>query len=114
LEPLFLERKIKIKAVPRAVGIEYSKIHEVSDVFPGIGGRFPDWFRAEMGFLMESLRVLFKKEEPRLYGEEEALLPPKGVMDRGYAEDATERAAKTYNLCDRLVAELEALMGKMS
>ncbi len=33
-------------------------------------------------------------------------------MDRGDAEDATERAVKTYNLCERLVAELEALTGR--
>ncbi len=64
MKPLFLERKIKIKAVPRAVGIEYPKVHDVSDVFPGIGERFPDWFRAEIDFLMESSKVLFKKREP--------------------------------------------------
>lgn len=100
--------ELSLKAVLRAVGIEYPKVHEVSDVFPGIGERFPGWFRAEIGFLMESSKVLFKKREPSLYGDEGALLPPNGVMDRGDAEDATERAAKTYNLCDRLVAEIEA------
>ncbi len=55
--------------------------------------------------------MLFKKREPSLYGDEGALLPPNGVMGRG-TRRTPERAVETYNLCERLVAELEALIGK--
>jgi len=104
--------ELSLKAVLRAVGIEYPKVHDVSDIFPAIRDRFPDWFKTEIGFLSESSKLLFKKREPSLYGDEGALLPPNEVMSEGDAEDATNRAERTYNLCEKLVLELETLVEK--
>lgn len=104
--------ELSMKAVLKAVGIEYPKVHEVSYVFQEIRDRFPDWFRAEVEYLTESSKLLFKKREPSLYGDEEALIPPNGVMSEEDARDATERAERTYSLCDRLIAEIEALVEK--
>ena len=50
-----------LKAVLKAVGIEYPKIHDVSDVLVDIKDRFPEWFRAELEFLRESSKILVKK-----------------------------------------------------
>ena len=104
--------ELSMKAVLKAVGIEYPKVHEVSYVFQEIRDRFPDWFRAEVEYLTESSKLLFKKREPSLYGDEEALIPPNGVMSEEDARDATERAERTYSLCDRLISEIEALVEK--
>ncbi len=101
--------ELSLKAVLKAVGIEYPKIHEVSDLLSDIRDRFPDWFKTEIDFLRESSKLLFKKREPSLYGDEETLTPPNEVMDRKDAEDATNRAKKTYNLCKKLIIELEEI-----
>ena len=102
--------ELSLKAVLKAVGIEYPKIHEVSDIFPEIRDRFPDWFRSEIGFMIESSKLLFKKREPSLYGDEEALLPPDEVMSEDDAKDATDRAERVHGLCEKLIVELEALI----
>ena len=99
--------ELSLKAVLKAVGIEYPKIHDVSDVVFEVKDRFPEWFKAEMDFLCESSRVLVKKRELSLYGGEEAFLTPEEVIDEKDAEDATARAEKTYGLCERLVVEID-------
>lgn len=104
--------ELSLKAVLKAVGIEYPKVHEVSDLLSEIRDRFPDWFKTEIDFLCESSKLLFKKREPSLYGDEEALTPPNEVMDKNDAEDATERAKKTYNLCEKLILKLEEKIQK--
>ena len=102
--------ELSLKAVLKTIGIEYPKVHDVSDIFPEIRDRLPDWFKAEIDFLQESSKLLFKKREPSLYGEEEILLSPNEVMNRSDAEDATRRAEKTYQLCEKLIAELKKII----
>lgn len=95
--------ELSLKAVLKAVGIEYPKIHDVSDILADVGDRFPEWFRMELEFLRESSRILTKKREISLYGGEEAFLSPEEVISKGDAEDATQRAVKTHELCRKLV-----------
>jgi HEPN domain-containing protein len=104
--------ELSLKAVLKAVGIEYPKVHDVSDILPEIRDRLPDWFKAEIDFLQESSKLLFKKREPSLYGEEETLTSPDEVMSRNDAEDATNRAEKAYQLCEKLIEELKAIIRK--
>ena len=99
--------ELSLKAVLKAVGIEYPKIHDVSDILVDVEARFPEWFRAELSFLRESSKVLVKKREISLYGGEEAFLSPEEVISRVDAEDATQRAGKTYELCKRLVDSID-------
>ncbi|MFQ5758246.1 MAG: HEPN domain-containing protein [Candidatus Bathyarchaeia archaeon] len=95
-----------LKAVLKAVGIEYPKVHDVSDVLVEVRERFPQWFKAETSFLSESSKILVKKREPSLYGGEEEFLSPEDVMNENDAEDALKRAEKTFKLCKRLLEEL--------
>ncbi|NHV96722.1 MAG: hypothetical protein HA494_02890 [Thaumarchaeota archaeon] len=83
-----------------------SKIHDVSDILVDVGWRFPEWFRAELGFLQETSRILVKKREISLYGGEEAFLTPEEVISRGDAEDATRRAGRTHEVCRRLIGSI--------
>jgi len=97
-----------LKAVLKAVGIEYPKIHDVSDILVDLKHRFPEWFQAETGFLSESSKILVKKREPSLYGGEEAFLSPEDIIGEKDAEDAIRRVRKTFELCQRLLEELRA------
>jgi len=99
--------ELSLKAVLKAVGIDYPKIHDVSDVFVEVKERFPGWFKTEVGFLCESLKILVRKREISLYGGEEAFLSPDEVIDRSDAEDAIMRAEKTCKLCEKMLTELE-------
>lgn len=101
-----------LKAVLKVVGIEYPKIHDVSDILVEVEERFPKWFKAQINFMRESSKILVKKRGPSLYGGEEAFLSPDEVIDRNDAEDATTRAEKTYNLCEKLLSELKKTADK--
>jgi HEPN domain-containing protein len=81
--------EMSLKAVLKAVGIEYPKIHDVSEILVDVRDRFPEWFKAELEFLRESSKTLAKKREISLYGGEEAFLSPEEVISRRDAEDAT-------------------------
>ena len=100
--------EMSLKAVLKAVGIEYPKVHDVSDVLVDVKERFPDWFRAELQFLCQSSKALAKKREISLYGGEEAFLSPEEVISKADAEDAVRRADKTYGLCKRFVDSVSA------
>lgn len=95
--------ELSLKAVLKAVGIEYPKIHDISDILVDFVDRFPEWFRAELEFLRESSKMLAKKREISLYGGEEAFLSPEEVISESDAEDATRRAGKAHELCKKLI-----------
>ncbi|MEM1886019.1 MAG: HEPN domain-containing protein [Nitrososphaerota archaeon] len=99
--------ELSLKAVLKAVGIDYPKVHDVSDILLDIKERFPEWFKAEIEFLRESSKILAKKREISLYGGEEAFLAPEDVISREDADDAVRRATITHELCNRLVIEIE-------
>ena len=99
--------ELSLKAALKAVGIDYPKVHDVSDVLEVVSERFPEWFRAEMDFLCESSKILAKKREISLYGGEEVFLAPEDVISKDDAGDAVRRAIKTYGLCKEFVDEIE-------
>ncbi len=99
--------ELALKAVLKAIGIDYPKVHDVSDVFLRIEERLPSWFRADIPFLRESSKILVKKREISFYGGEEALLSPNDVICEEDAKDAATRARKVYNLCEKLIGELD-------
>ncbi len=96
-----------LKAILKTVGVEYPKVHDVSDVLLEIKDRFPEWFKVELDFLCYSSRILTMKRELCFYGGEEALLSPDEVVNREDADDATSRAERVYTLCEKLIKEVE-------
>ena len=96
-----------LKAVLKAVGIEYPKVHDVSDVLMDVKARFPAWFQKETDYMCESSKRLVKKREPSLYGGEEAFLSPNEVINKADAKDAVKRANKTFQLCHKLINQLQ-------
>jgi len=100
--------ELSLKAALKTVGIDYPKVHDVSDVLADVSERFPEWFRAEIDFLCESSKVLAKKREISFYGGEEAFLAPEDVISKDDANDAVGRAIKVYGLCERFINEIES------
>jgi len=98
-----------LKAVLKAVGIEYPKVHDVSDVLMDVKTRFPAWFQEEMDYMCESSKRLVKKREPSLYGGEEAFLSPDEVIDKADGQDGVKRADKIFQLCNKLIDQLQKL-----
>ena len=96
--------ELSLKASLRLVGIEYPKIHDVSDILEISENRFPEWFRAEIPFLAETSRKLAKKRDVSFYGGEEDL------VSREDAEDSVERARKTVETCKKLLEQYKQIL----
>jgi len=94
-----------LKASLRLVGIEYPKIHDVSDILLKYIDRFPEWFREKGMYLAETSKKLALKREISFYGGEEGLLSPDELISRDDALDAVERARETLKLCKKLIEE---------
>jgi len=103
--------ELSLKAALKIVGIEYPKRHDVSDVLVIAKGRFPKWFQTEISSLAETSRILAKKREVSMYGDEALLLSPDEVVSWEEARVAVESAEKTYRLCKRLLDELGDIQG---
>ncbi|MEZ0345978.1 MAG: HEPN domain-containing protein [Infirmifilum sp.] len=100
--------ELSLKAVLKAVGIEYPKVHDVSRVLLNVEQRFPGWFREKLEYLAESSRILAKKREVSFYGGEDFLSPDE-IIGEEDARDAVERARKVFSLCRKLVEELMSI-----
>ena len=95
--------ELSLKASLRLVGIEYPKVHDVSDVLIENRNRFPEWFKERVEFMAETSFNLAAKRELAFYGEEEDFLTPNDVISEEEAERAVRRAKEVYELCRRLL-----------
>jgi len=96
--------ELSLKASLKLTGIEYPKVHDVSDVLLDHRDRFPHWFRAEIGFMAETSSSLAAKRELAFYGGEEEFLTPEEVISRREAVEAVEKARRVYDLCYKLLS----------
>ncbi|MEM2896047.1 MAG: HEPN domain-containing protein [Candidatus Bathyarchaeia archaeon] len=96
--------ELSLKASLKLVGIEYPKIHDVSEVLISVKGRFPEWFKKEIEEMGEASKILASKREVALYGSEEEYLTPEEVIGNKEAKDALEKARKVYQLCEKLLS----------
>ncbi len=95
--------ELSLKASLKLVGIEYPKVHDVSDVLIENRGRFPGWFRKRIKFMAETSFYLAAKRELAFYGGEEDFLTPDDVISKDEAERAVKQAREIYKLCRRLL-----------
>jgi len=103
--------ELSIKATLRAIGIEYPKRHEVSEILAEMKSRLPDWFVTEVPFIQESSRSLFKKRELAFYGGEDISLSPEDLISASDARQAVSSAGKVFSACEKLVKELKKASG---
>ena len=99
--------ELSLKASLRLVGIEYPKVHDVSDVLIEVRNRFPEWFKSKVEELAEISRSLTSKRELAFYGCEEEYLSPEEAIGRKEAEEAVSKAVEVYDLCEKLYDVLQ-------
>lgn len=101
--------ELSLKAVLKAVGIEYPKKHDVSDVLTQVTGRFPSWFQQKIPAFAEASRKLVKKREPSLYGDEESFLGPEALISEEEAQEAVSWSKQIHENCEKLLKELSTI-----
>jgi HEPN domain-containing protein len=96
--------ELSLKASLKLVGIEYPKIHDVSDVLINVKERFPEWFKKEIDKFCEISRILTSKREIAFYGSEEEYLSPEDVIGEKEAKEALDNAMEVYKICKKLLS----------
>lgn len=96
--------ELSLKASLKLVGVEYPKVHDVSDVLLRVRERFPDWFKEGMNRMAETSKTLVSKREIAFYGSKEEHITPEEVIGKEEAKDAVDSAKTTYRLCRKLLA----------
>jgi len=91
-----------LKAVLRLYGIEYPKAHDVSSVLVRVRGRLPDWFAAELDFVIEASTTLAMQRAPSFYGDEYRGVPARRLFSREDALRALEYASRILSLARKL------------
>ncbi len=93
------------KGVLIALGIDYPREHDVSDVFGKLASRedIPEWFRGHVPELSRIIAELAELRGLAGYGYEEGI---DVEYFRGYAPEAYEMARKHVELCRKLLDEL--------
>lgn len=97
--------ELSLKAVLRAVGVEYPRVHDVGDVLELHADRFFDWFRARIPELRRISMDLAQKRGPSLYGIEGLGKPPSEIFGEEDARKALEDARLVHGLCRRFLEE---------
>lgn len=97
--------ELSLKAVLRIFGIEYPKVHDVSDVLKIYRDKYPEWFRDELDKISYISMDLSLKRAPAMYGLELSGKPPSELFDRKDAEEALGSALYIYDLAEKLIKE---------
>ncbi len=98
--------ELSLKAALRLVGVEYPKVHDVSDVLQECRSRFPAWFRDAIDELATISSELALARGPSMYGDEERGIPASELFSRVDAEEALRKAEKVLELCSKLAENL--------
>jgi len=95
------------KAVLIALGIDYPRDHDVSDVFRRLKERrdLPGWFAANIDYIASAIESLALKRGPSSYGYEHGIDPESFREEAGKQVNIAERC---HTLCDRFIRELYA------
>ncbi len=95
--------ELSLKAALRIIGIEYPKVHDVSDTLLDFKDKFPEWFRSEINFMAKVSIILAGKREIAFYGGEAEFLTPEELISKSEAEEAIEWARKIFEYCRKLL-----------
>lgn len=94
--------ELSLKSSLRLVGIEYPKVHDVSDVLLSVRDRFPAWFSKKVDEVAKISANITMKRELAFYGAEEEMISPEEAINKGDAEKAVRDAGKVFALCNRM------------
>jgi len=88
------------KAVLALLGVEYPRVHDVSDAMKAVEAKLPGWFREKLDEICFILSDLAERRSLASYGFEKGL---EVSHFRGIAPQALERAEFMLENCRRLV-----------
>lgn len=98
--------ELTLKAILRAVAVEYPKEHDVSDAVVEILDKLPDWFRSHATYLKEGSQWLSQRRGPSMYGDEIAGKPASQLFTAEDSRKALEYANQAHALAKRLLQEM--------
>lgn len=92
-----------LKAALRLVGVEYPKRHDPSEAVLAHSERFPEWFRADVGWFADLCRELSQNRQLAVYGDERRGRTAEALFsDRKQVEGWAKGAGRLYELVVRL------------
>jgi len=97
--------ELSLKASLRLAGIEYPKVHDVSDVLLSVKDRFPAWFAEKVDNMAKISASITMKRELAFYGAEDEMVSPEEAINRRDAERAVEDAEQVHKMCRRLLRQ---------
>jgi HEPN domain-containing protein len=98
--------ELTLKAILRAVAVEYPKEHDVSDAIAENLEKLPDWFRSQTSYLEEGSQWLSQRRGPSMYGDEIAGKPASQLFTAEDSRKALEYANQAHALAKKLLQEM--------
>jgi len=97
--------ELSLKASLRLAGIEYPKVHDVSDVLLSVKDRFPAWFAEKVDNMAKVSTSITMKRELAFCGAEDEMVSPEEAISRRDAKQAVEDAEQVHKMCRRLLRQ---------
>lgn len=97
--------EISVKAVLRALSVEFPKEHEVSEVLLSLEIEEPVWFKENRRKIADIMRETAPHRGPAMYGFEKELRPASELFGKEDAEEALKDADFVHQLCKRFLKE---------
>ena len=97
--------ELAAKALLRALGIEYPRVHDVSDVLLEQSDRMPEEVRRRIREIAELVSELAAVRGPAFYGYEREGIPPSEAFKMDYALKVHRRVVEYVELIQKALSE---------
>jgi HEPN domain-containing protein len=95
--------ELSVKSVLRAVGIEFPREHDVSEVLLELDVDMPEWFRDKIHRIAGIMREITPKRGISMYGLERELKPASDIFSEEDARVELKNASEVHFDCDGFV-----------
>ena len=93
--------ELAVKALLRAIGIEYPRVHDVSDVLLEHSSKLPENLRNKIDDLAELVAELAAIRGPAFYGYEREGIPASQAFKHGYAREILNKVKYYIDIIKR-------------
>lgn len=97
--------ELSVKAVLRALGIEYPKEHDVSDVLRDLRMDLPGWFEEAVPLIADIMAKITPQRGPAMYGMEGQMKPAGAIFSEEDALRALKDAEFVYDRCSKFLED---------
>lgn len=92
--------ELAVKALLRAVAVEYPRKHDVSDALLEFADKMPEPIRREINDIAALVSELAAVRGPAMYGYEREGIPASRAFSRAYAEEVLSRVTRVVRLVE--------------